>query len=105
MTTGKIQHPGKVILVSTSAYQPERDAALLHELLQSKIELFCAVGVDARSWEDALDWLLVADYWDDSYILMTTAHPDEPLDDVIEFAQSFNTPSGRVHQLEVIYRK
>ncbi|MDD5392777.1 MAG: hypothetical protein PHE17_07135 [Thiothrix sp.] len=100
-----MQYPGKVILVSTSAYQPERDAALLHELLQSKIELFCAVGADARSWEDALDWLLVTDYWDDSYSLITTAHPDESLEEVIEFAQSFHTSSGKAHEPEVLYRK
>ena len=100
-----MQHPGKVILVSTTAYQPERDAALLHELLQSKIELFCAVGVDARSWEDALDWLFVMDYSDDTYSLLTTAHPDESLEDVIEFAQSFHTPSGKAHELEMLYRK
>jgi hypothetical protein len=52
-------HSGKVVLVSSSGYLPNRDAPLLEELIECRIELFCAVGVDAEKWEDALDWLSV----------------------------------------------
>jgi hypothetical protein len=50
-------HAGKIVLVSRSKYTPEIGGALLRQFVEDKIELFCAVGVDASTWEDALDWL------------------------------------------------
>ena len=52
-------HPPKVVLVSSRQYSSESDDVLLRELIEAKIELFCAVGRDAERWEDAMDWLCI----------------------------------------------
>ena len=91
---------GKVVLISTSRYVPSRDEPLLRELIESKIELFCAVGIDAQSWEDALDWLCVDIGSIDGPDITTTSHPGETEDDVVEFARQFFTE--RKHDVEII---
>jgi len=93
-------HKGKVVLVSMSGYNPLRDDPLLRDLIESKIELFCAVGVDADKWEDALDWLCIGDSGEGGHYITTTSHPDEREEDVVEFAHSFATE--RAHDVEVI---
>jgi mRNA deadenylase 3'-5' endonuclease subunit Ccr4 len=93
-------HPPKVVLVSTKGYLAERDEKLLQELLDSRVELFCAVGVDAEQWEDALDSLCVRSDGYDKHFIATTAHTDESLEEVVAFAEQFSTPtSGEVEVL------
>lgn len=91
---------GKIVLISKSGYQPSRDTALLREIVEDKVELFCVVGVDADKWEDALDWLCVGGSGEDPHFIVTTAHLDESEEEVIEFAHAFVTE--RVHQVEII---
>ena len=88
------------MLISTSGYVPERDEALLRELLRDKIELFCAVGADADKWEDAIDWLSLGDERTEEHFVATTQHSGESVADVIEFATQFATESA--HEVEVI---
>ena len=94
-------HSPKVVLVSTKGYLPSRDDALLQELIKSKIELFCAVGIGAEQWEDALDWLCIGRYGDGKHLITTTAHTDETVEEVIAFAELFkvSTPG----QIEILY--
>ena len=93
-------HTGKVVLVSSSGYRPSRDEPLLRELIESKIELFCVVGVDALAWEDALDWLCVGDGKRSDTYITTTSHPGESEAEVVEFAIQFATATH--HEVEVI---
>jgi len=94
-------HPPKVVLVSTNGYLASRDDALLQELLDSRIELFCAVGKDAHQWEDALDWLCISPSGEDKHFIITTAHTDETVEEVIAFAEQFSTSTAG--QVEVLY--
>ena len=81
---------------------PERDNAFLYDLLEARIELFCAVGVDAEKWEEALDWACVGEDGLGDYVILTTAHKDKLLVEVIEFAERFET---RVpHEVQVVHR-
>lgn len=95
-----MRHSGKVVLISTSGYSPPRDDALLQELISSRVELFCAVGVDAEKWEDALDWLCIGLTGDGQHFTITTSHPGESEEEVIQFADQF--PTSGAHQVEVI---
>jgi hypothetical protein len=83
----------KIVLVSTSAYLPERDDQFLRDLIAARIELFCATGVGAKEWEDALDWACVGDDGRGEHMIVTTSHEDEALADVVEFAEQFSTSS------------
>ena len=83
---------GKIILVSTSAYSPERDHQFLQDLIAARIALFCATGVGAKDWEDALDWACVGDGRGE-HTIVTAVHEDESLAEVVEFAEQFPTSS------------
>lgn len=77
-----------------------RDDALLHALLDSRIELFCVVGEDAQAWEDALDWLCI-EVGDGTHHVTTTAHIGESVEEVIAFAEQFCTPTPG--EVQVLY--
>jgi hypothetical protein len=84
-------YSGKIVLVSTSGYMPERDDQFLRDLIAARIELFCATGVGAKEWEDALDWACIGDDGLGEHVIVTTSHEDEPLAEVMEFAEHFST--------------
>jgi hypothetical protein len=92
---------GKIVLVSTSAYTPEIGDALLRKFVEDKIELFCAVGVDATNWEDALDWLCIGSEGKGIHFITTTSHPGESVEEVISFAEFW--PCEIAHEVEVVY--
>jgi hypothetical protein len=93
-------HSGKVVLVSSAGYSPSRDDPLLRELIESQVELFCAVGVDAEKWEEALDWLCIGADGSGTQFITTTSHPGESEAEVIRFARFFTTEQP--HEVEVI---
>ena len=95
-------YSGKIILVSTSGYVPERDDQFLRDLIAARIELFCVTGAGAKEWEDALDWACVGDDGRAEHTIVTTSHEDEPLAEVIEFAEQFSTSAQ--YKLQVIHR-
>lgn len=95
-------YPGKIVLVSASRYRPERDNAFLRDLLAARIALFCAVGVDAEKWEDALDWTGIEEDRLGGHIIVTTSHKDESLAEVVAFAEAFETQVP--HPVQVVYR-
>jgi len=95
-------HSGKIVLLSKSGYCSERDDAFLRELLQNRIELFCVLGQDADKWEDALDWICVGDDGDGQHLIITTCHRNESLEEVVAFAQMFETSNK--HAVQVVER-
>lgn len=79
----------KIVLVCPRVYEAARDEALLRGLLAAGVELFCAAGPAAASWEDAMDWLCVDLDGPDARCVTTTAHPEETVEEVIRFADAF----------------
>ncbi|WP_026188203.1 DUF7684 family protein [Methyloversatilis universalis] len=96
-----MHHPGKVVLVSTTGYSPERGDPVLAELVASKVSLVCAVGRDAPAWEEALDWLCTDELRRSNHLIVTTSHPGETLEEVLAFAEAFHTE--QTHEVEVLY--
>jgi hypothetical protein len=87
-----ITRKGAVVLVSKTGYKKEHDS-LLQSLIERNIQLFCAVGKNCREWEDAIDCLYISNEtgrYKES-VLLTTSHPDESVQDVIEFASLSET--------------
>ena len=76
----------KVILVSLSGYSSEK-IGILRGLIADRVALFCVVGRDCEIWHDVMDELCVGD-GTDPVDMLTTWHPDEPIEDVIEFAKT-----------------
>ena len=78
----------RVILFSKSGYSQKHDS-LLNRLIDEKIHLFCAVGKDCELWHDVMDELFVGYKEERNFFMITTRHNDETLDEVIQFAESF----------------
>lgn len=99
-----MHHP-KVVLVASRDYIAQCDRAFLLELLSAKVELFCAVGQSAQSWEDAMDWLYIEldEAGLPTQFVVTTAHKDESVEEAIAFAEHFDC--SRPCQVEVLYLK
>lgn len=94
-------HFPKVVLVTGRDYIAKEDRALLLELLDAKVELFCAVGRSAQNWEDAMDWLRIEEEGLAEHFVFTTAHTDETVEEVIAFAEHFEC--SEPCQVEVLY--
>jgi len=91
-------------LVSTSGYSDEHKN-LLEKLIYEDIELFCAVGKDCEIWEEAMDWVCVdldvSGKKPDAFCT-TTSHPDETVEQVIEFATNWNMDQDKKCDVNVI---
>ncbi len=86
-------YPARIVLVSRSGYQPALDD-LVEAFIRDDVRVVAVTGVDCRLIEDIIDELVVGDASDDSRYLLTSAHPDEPLEAVVEFARSLNPKIG-----------
>lgn len=75
----------KIVLVL-----PLSDMALLpafiEKCLADNVSLIAVVGVGCAQIEDEIDGLIVGDGSDDTRFITTSSHPDEPLDEVVDFA-------------------
>jgi len=80
----------KIVLLSRSGYHPRHDGLLLH-LLSRRILLFCAVGEQCEEWEEAMDELCVGSLGAPSWLVTTTSHPGEPMEEVLAFARLWVT--------------
>lgn len=83
----------KVVLVSKTGYSADKDHILL-DLIAEPIALFSAIGQDCQKWEDVMDELCVGDGTNPVFI-PTTSHPNETVEDVIEFAKMFSVENDR----------
>lgn len=79
-----------VIIAETAVRAPWRES-VAHALAASGCCFFVAWGVDCRDWEDSMDWAdidaaTLGNPMAECHII-TTAHPDEPLSDALNFAR------------------
>jgi hypothetical protein len=81
-------YPSKIILqLPLSA--PEALALFVERCVAEDVELICVVGPEADEIEDKIDWLIVGDGSDANRFIVTTAHPNEPVYQVVQFATAW----------------
>jgi hypothetical protein len=90
----------KVVLVSKTGYHPRHDD-LLRSFINRKIVLFCAVGKDCRKWEAVMDELCFAPDGTEIHFVTTASHPDEPVENVIHFAEFWSEGGEDVDVIEI----
>lgn len=81
-----------VILVSNSKYTSHTDA-LVRSLLNQGCENFSVVGKDCEKIEEIIDELAMADTTIPKFVT-TTSHPDNSLDEVIDFIRTIPRSDG-----------
>jgi len=77
--------PRKIVVHSTSGLRPEF-STLVAEWINEGVVFLGIVGLDAAKLEDVADDVAVGD-GSNPYFLLTTSHPDESLEDAVEFAE------------------
>lgn len=93
-----------VILTTNKKYSEEHES-LIASIYSDSLDLFLSHGTEAASWEDAMDMycvMLDVTGVKSGAFCNTTAHPDESLDSVIEFANHWCDLKGYERNIEVI---
>lgn len=79
-------------------YSPVSDENALSEFveqcLRDKVSLIATVGDGCEKLEHDIDILIVGDGSMPGRFICTTSHPEEPLDEVRSFAQTFSSERG-----------
>jgi len=65
------------------AYEPA-----LRQLADLVPALCCFHGVDCAAWEEALDWVMIETGRDVEWFALTTSHPGEDENDVLDFVRT-----------------
>lgn len=80
--------PPRIVLHSPIS---DRDALVgfVEQCLRDEVRLIAITGADANRLELDIDWMVIGDGNSESRFLVTSAHHDEPLEDVLEFASSW----------------
>jgi hypothetical protein len=89
----------KIVLHSKTGYRPEMDT-LIEQFIRDGVKFVGVVGEDCVKIEDIIDEILVGDGNKDDFIL-TSSHPGESLEEVVEFARSLTSEyAGEVQVVE-----
>ena len=95
-----MRYPSRIVL-----HVPVQDEAALEPFVEKciadKVELIAVVGEGCQRVEDIIDELVVGDGSDTSRFVVTTSHPDESVQDVLEFARMWVGENRRDGVLEV----
>ncbi|QKC64892.1 hypothetical protein EFV37_27955 [Mesorhizobium loti] len=77
---------------------PVSDETLLggfvEQCLNDGVSLVAVVGPGCAKVEDIIDEIVVGDGSDETRFLCTTSHPDEPFDDVLNMARTWEFERG-----------
>ena len=72
----------------------------VEQCILERVELIAVVGPGCAELEDAIDWLVIGDGSAEGRFIVTSSHPEETIDDVLEFAAGWRSKSpGWVQQV------
>ncbi|WP_284076091.1 hypothetical protein [Herbaspirillum aquaticum] len=86
-------------LLTARSGMSKRNEDFLRLLWNEGIRLFCALGANAKKWEEVPDWICVDQAPAEPHTMTTASHIDESLAEVIEIAQLFDTEEKAVVQV------
>ena len=87
----------KIILNCPEGYKPELDAMVEH-YIRNGLVFVGVVGKDCEKIEDIIDEIVVGDGSEIRPFVLTTSHPNESIEDAIEFALSLTGQhAGKVY--------
>ena len=67
----------------------------VEDCLRDRVVLIAVVGEGCAHVEDLIDEIIVGDGLDDSRFIVTSSHPDESVEEALEFAESWTCEDGR----------
>jgi FlaA1/EpsC-like NDP-sugar epimerase len=94
-----LSYAQKIVINSASGSTGALDE-LVEQFLSGGVKYVAVVGKDCSLIEDIIDELVVGDVSDESRFILTSSHPDQRLEEVIEFARSISSGEG---EPQVVY--
>lgn len=85
----RMTYAPKIVLHCPHGYVPRLDS-LVEQFLADRVQFVGVVGEDCARIEDIIDELVVGDGSDPLRFILTSSHPGESVQDVIEFASSLS---------------
>jgi len=87
-------------------HSPVSDEAKLRRFVEQCIlecvELIAIVGPGCAELENEIDWLVIGDGSADARFVVTSSHPEESIDDVLEFAAGWRSKTpGCVQEVKL----
>lgn len=77
----------KIILHCPTGYKPSLDG-MVEDFIREGVAFVGVVGEDCIKIEDIIDQLVVGDGSDESRFILTSSHPEETVEDALNFAES-----------------
>jgi hypothetical protein len=81
----------KVVLHCPDGYRMELDR-MVEDFVADGVPFVGVAGADCARVEDIIDEIVVGDGSDDTRVVLTSSHPDESVEEVVEFAKSLLLP-------------
>ncbi len=96
-----MKYSENVVLQCPAGYRMGLDA-LVEQFVADGVKFVAVVGEDCGQVEDIIDELVVGDGTDPSRFILTSSHPDETIEDVIDFARSLSSAADCEAQVVVL---
>jgi hypothetical protein len=87
------------IVLQLPLSNPDLLEPFVEACIRDGVTLIAIVGEGASKVDDIVDELVVGDASDSSRFIITTFHPDETLDEVMEFARMWERDLGQPVEL------
>jgi hypothetical protein len=81
--------PPRIVLHSPVANQAALEP-FVEQCLADGVCLIAIIGDGAEALEEEVDWLVIGEGADKSRFLVTSSHPEESLEEVLEFASGWS---------------
>ncbi|NKL60077.1 hypothetical protein GFL77_37625 [Rhizobium leguminosarum bv. viciae] len=82
------------VVLQCPIYQTERLAGVVERCVVDGVSLLAIVGRQAHKLEAEADWIIIGDGQDPTRFMCTSAHADEPLEDVLNLAKGWQADTG-----------
>lgn len=82
------------IILHSPIEDETRLAAFVEQCLADGVSLLAICGPGSKELEEIIDWHIVSDGADPDRFLCTTSHPNEPFDEVLNMAQTWEFERG-----------
>lgn len=74
---------------------------LVEQFIADGVKFVAVAGTDCAVIEDIIDELVVGDGSDETRFILTSSHPGESLEEVIQFARSISEGIGEPQLVEI----
>ncbi|MDI1226184.1 MAG: hypothetical protein PSY14_00670 [bacterium] len=99
---GQVVHKSRKIVLCVAPESEQKLHTFVEECIRGRVGFIAVAGDNCSRIEDIIDELVVGDASDDSRFILTSSHPDEDLDSVIEFARSMITGDEFEDDVEIV---